>query len=153
MKQVVFAVFLMAMASLTGCLNEEDSPVDDKTDDSTSDNNDGLIDPVGQTGYTPPDEANITVDAYRDNWVAKNGNRITTSCNIIQGSTEYHVHVFDSENNLIHVANSWNDYGVSQCDDGYIKLDVTLGPEPTRVGLFYYDDGSGYAYYTWLVTF
>ena len=142
MKQVVFAVFLLAMVSFTGCLN---------TDDTTKDN---TIEPTGQSGgYSPPDKANITVDTYRDNWVAKNGNRITTSCNINLDSTEYQVHVFDSENNLIHVANSWNDYGVSQCDDGYIKLDVTLGPEPTKVGLFYYDRDSGYAYYTWLVSF
>jgi len=69
MKQVVFAVFLMAMASLTGCLNEEDSPVDDKTDDSTSDTtednsdtDDELIDPVGQTGDTIPEDSSIFMD-------------------------------------------------------------------------------------------
>ncbi|SVD13400.1 uncharacterized protein METZ01_LOCUS366254, partial [marine metagenome] len=80
MKQVVFAVFLLAMASLTGCLNEEDSPVDEKTDttdDSTSDTtedntdttqddtdttddteDDELIDPMGQI----PDESSIFID-------------------------------------------------------------------------------------------
>ena len=78
MKQVVFAVLLMAMASLTGCLNGDDSPVDeniDTTDDSTSDTtednsdttddtkDDELIEPVGTDGgYTPPENSNIRVD-------------------------------------------------------------------------------------------
>jgi hypothetical protein len=51
MKQVVFVVLLMAMASLTGCLNGDDSPVDentDTTDDSTSD----TIEPVGENNLT-----------------------------------------------------------------------------------------------------
>ena len=55
MKQVVFAVFLLAMASLTGCLNEEDSS--DTTEDN-SDTDDGLIDPVGQI----PDDSSIFID-------------------------------------------------------------------------------------------
>ena len=78
MKQVVFAVLLMAMASLTGCLNEEDSSVDDKTDDSpsdttedNSDTDDELIDPVGTDGgYTPPDESSIRMDqGQRGYWL------------------------------------------------------------------------------------
>jgi hypothetical protein len=82
MKQVVFAVFLIAMASLTGCLNEEDSPVDDKTDDSTSDTtednsdtDDELIDPMGQSGgYTPPENSNIRVDSgVIGGWVREEG--------------------------------------------------------------------------------
>ena len=60
MKQVVFAVLLMAMASLTGCLNGDDSSVDDKTDDTTSDTtednsdtkDDELIDPVVNSNVT-----------------------------------------------------------------------------------------------------
>jgi len=81
MKQVVFAVFLLAMASLTGCLNEEDSSVDDTTDDTTSDTtedntdtkDDGTIEPVGQAGDTTiPDESSIHIDNpyhYRqDEW-------------------------------------------------------------------------------------
>ena len=82
MKQVVFAIALLAMASLTGCLNTEDAPVDeniDTTSDTTDDNtDDGTIEPVGQSGgYTPPDKANITVDSIETaiRWVAKDGNR------------------------------------------------------------------------------
>lgn len=60
MKQVVFAIALLAMASLTGCLNTEDSSVDeniDTTDDSTSDTtedtkDDELIEPVGENNLT-----------------------------------------------------------------------------------------------------
>jgi len=87
MKQVVFAVLLMAMASLTGCLNEEDSPVDenidttddsisDTTDDSTSDTTednsdttddtkeDELIEPVGGNGdITIPEDSSIFIDS------------------------------------------------------------------------------------------
>ena len=78
MKQVVFAIALLAMASLTGCLNTEDSPVDeniDTTDDSTSDtteNNtdttddtkdDELIEPVGTDGDTIPADSSIHIDS------------------------------------------------------------------------------------------
>ena len=86
MKQVVFAIALLAMASLTGCLNTEDSPVDeniDTTDDSTSDtteNNtdttednsdttddtkdDELIEPVGGNGDTTiPEDSSVFMDS------------------------------------------------------------------------------------------
>ena len=82
MKQVVFAVLLMAMASLTGCLNGDDSPVDeniDTTDDSTSDTtedntdttqddtdtkDDELIEPVGTDGdITIPEDSSIFMDS------------------------------------------------------------------------------------------
>ena len=60
MKQVIFAIALLAMASLTGCLNGDDSSVDDKTDDSPSDTtednsdtkDDELIEPVGENNLT-----------------------------------------------------------------------------------------------------
>ena len=86
MKQVVFAIALLAMASLTGCLNTEDSPVDeniDTTDDSTSDTtednsdttddtkDDELIEPVGTNGgYSPPENSDIRVDSgVRGYWI------------------------------------------------------------------------------------
>jgi hypothetical protein len=72
MKQVVFAVLLMAMASLTGCLNTDDTSVDENTD-TTSDNNDGLIDPVEVTGYTPPENSDVRVDnGYSGHWIETN---------------------------------------------------------------------------------
>ena len=83
MKQVVFAIALLAMASLTGCLNTEDSPVDeniDTTDDSTSDTtednsdttddtkDDELIEPVTNSNITSPDltEIEILLDSIND---------------------------------------------------------------------------------------
>ncbi len=115
MKQVVFAVLLMAMASLTGCLNGDDSPVDeniDTTDDSTSDTTednsdttddtkeDELIEPVGTDGgYTPPENSDISVDyGYSGYWVetAINSNEFEwVACTkqgysiIIEDSTRY----------------------------------------------------------------
>ena len=73
MKQVIFAIALLAMASLTGCLNGDDSSVDeniDTTDDSTSDTtedtkDDELIEPVGQSGgYTTPEDSSIFMDSH-----------------------------------------------------------------------------------------
>ena len=86
MKQVIFAIALLAMASLTGCLNTEDSPVDeniDTTDDSTSDTtedntdttqddtdttedtkDDELIEPVGGNGdIIIPEDSSIFIDS------------------------------------------------------------------------------------------
>ena len=60
MKQVIFAIALLAMAFLTGCLTDDDSSVDDNTDtinDSTSDTtedtkDDEQIEPVGENNLT-----------------------------------------------------------------------------------------------------
>jgi len=68
MKQVVFAIALLAMASLTGCLNTDDTSVDENTD-TTSDNNDNeLIDPVGTDGdITIPEDSSIFIDQSSSN--------------------------------------------------------------------------------------
>ena len=68
MKQVIFAIALLAMASLTGCLTDDESSVDETTD-TTSDNSgntnqDGTIDPVGQTGVTIPEDSSVFMDSY-----------------------------------------------------------------------------------------
>ena len=174
MKQVVFAVILMAMASLTGCLNTEDSPVDeniDTTDDSTSDTtednsdttddtkDDELIEPVGTTGYTPPDKANITIDTHssnssRNEWVAKDGNQITTSCDILDGGgwgDVYNFVVYDSDDRIIYLVNGISNYGINECG----KVDVILGPEPVKVGLYEIRVNDSYStyHYHWIVTF
>ena len=176
MKQVVFAVFLLAMASLTGCLNEEDSPVDEKTDttddsisDTTEDNtdttqddtdttddtkDDELIEPVGTDGgYTPPETANITVDSNRDAWVAKNGHRITTSCLDMAEDSQRNFVIFDSDDRIIYLANNQYDYGASTCGSyDQIVIDVTLGPEPVKVGKSYNYAETENSYH-WIVTF
>ena len=58
MKQVVFAIALIAMASLTGCLN---------TDDDSSD-----------TTYKPSKNSSINIPENMT--VTKNGNTLTTEC-------------------------------------------------------------------------
>ena len=59
MKQVIFAIALLAMASLTGCLNTDDTSIDENTDttednsDTTDDTKDDeLIEPVGENNLT-----------------------------------------------------------------------------------------------------
>jgi hypothetical protein len=169
MKQVVFAVLLMAMASLTGCLNGDDSPVDeniDTTDDSTSDTtednsdttddtkDDELIEPVGTNGgYTPPDKANITVSSGYNTWISKDGNRITTSC-IVADQVGNDFRIYDSDDRIIYVGNDAGDYGATPCEIsspfGGIKVNITLGPEPVKVSLTKTDYPDRYQ---WLVTF
>ena len=174
MKQVVFAVLLMAMASLTGCLNTEDSPVDeniDTTDDSTSDTtedntdttedntdttqddtkDDELIEPVGTNGgYTPPETANITVD-YTDNlWVAKDGHRIFTSCINASENNGANLVIYDSDDRVIFIASSQFIEGAYYDGDcGGIRIDITLGPEPAKVEF----DDRGDGDYSWIATF
>ena len=75
MKQVVFAIALLAMASLTGCLNTEDSPVDeniDTTDDSTSDTTENNTD-------TTEDNSDTTDDTKDDELIEPVGENNLTS--------------------------------------------------------------------------
>ena len=80
MKQVIFAIALLAMASLTGCLTDDESSVDETTDttsgntgntnDNSNDNTDsgdsGMIDPVSTDGVTIPDDSSIFIDNAND---------------------------------------------------------------------------------------
>ena len=169
MKQVVFAIALLAMASLTGCLNTEDSPVDeniDTTDDSTSDTtednsdttddtkDDELIEPVGTDGgYSPPETANMTVYVQGDSsvWVSKNSHRIQTSC--ILGSSDHPpptVLIYDSDDRVIFIASSQfieGAYYDGDCEG--LRIDITLGPEPAKVEF----DDRGDGDYSWIATF
>ena len=94
MKQVIFAIALLAMASLTGCLTDDESSVDETTDttsdntgdtnDSSNDNSDtnqdntdsgddGMIDPVGTDGsVTIPEDSSIFIDSPRQDKVMGN---------------------------------------------------------------------------------
>lgn len=88
MKQVIFAIALLAMASLTGCLTDDESSVDETTDttsdntgntnDNSNDNTDsgdgGMIDPVGSNGgHTPPENSDVRVDnGYTGHWIETN---------------------------------------------------------------------------------
>ena len=78
MKQVIFAIALLAMASLTGCLTDDESSVDTTTDtksdntgntnDNSNDNTDsgdgGMVDPVGADGgVTIPEDSSVFMDS------------------------------------------------------------------------------------------
>ena len=144
MKQVVFAIALLAMASLTGCLNTGDSPDDE------------LIEPVGQTGYTPPDKANITVDSLAVDWVAKGGNRITTSCLNVSSNFAANLVIYDSDDRMIFLGNDEYDYGATKCTrEAGVKFDIIFGPEPVKVGLQdgIVDDEALSNHFYWVVTF
>jgi len=160
MKQVVFAIALLAMASLTGCLNTNDTSVDDTTDDTTSDNNgntndDGTIEPVGQSGgYSPPETANMTVYVEGDSnvWVSKKSHQIQTSCIIGASSSTAKVLIYDSDDRIIFIANSQYVEGAyydSHCSSG-LRIDITLGPEPAKIE---FDGGTNYESGAWIATF
>jgi len=95
MKQVVFAVFLMTMASLTGCLNEEDSS--DTTEDNTDTKDDGLIDPVGQI----PEESSIFIDSHGESgeWDC-NGDGEDRVCNYVYYNKDAFVSYFHKNGTL-----------------------------------------------------
>ena len=158
MKQVVFAVFLLAMASLTGCLNEED-------DES-------------QSSYNPNKNSSIRIP---DNMtVVKTGNTITTDCY----TTQYYggwwqdnkeaITIMDADSNIIWNLNpsnwavSWDwssgeiiwdsiefEHGWEACDitgntgndihnntttgqiEGQMRININLPQEPVRFGITY----------------
>ena len=81
MKQVIFAIALLAMASLTGCLTDDESSVDETTDttsdntgntndnsetnqDNTDSGDDGMFDPVGTNGVTIPEDSSVFMDTH-----------------------------------------------------------------------------------------
>ena len=100
MKQVVFAVFLIAMASLTGCL-DEDEPSDTNSED--------LIDPIN--AYEPPQISSIMVDnGYQGFWEGCNdGNNDTTECEYIPCTKQgYHDADGDGDNEYCDLDGHYN---------------------------------------------
>ena len=110
MKQIIFAVLLLAMATFTGCLNENDKSIDentyttddsisDTTDDSISDTtdepkNNELIVPVGEVGgHMSPKTSTIKVDyGIQGHWNCEDGEYVEDSDGNqtwIQGNCEY----------------------------------------------------------------
>ena len=66
MKQVIFAIALLAMASLTGCLTDDESSVDETTD-TTSDNTGNTNDNSNDNSDTTSDNTGDTNDNSNDN--------------------------------------------------------------------------------------
>ena len=95
MKQVVFAIALLAMASLTGCLNTDATSVDENTA-STSDNNEnGMLDPVGQVDITIPEDSSIFIDQSSDStyqggkWECDTSTEWVDDCEFIYHGDDY----------------------------------------------------------------
>ncbi|MDP6650869.1 MAG: hypothetical protein QGF90_01950 [Gammaproteobacteria bacterium] len=135
MKQVVFAVLLLAMVSLTGCLSG---------DEETEDNS--VYNPNKNSSINIPD--NMTV--------VKSGNRITTDCyNVGWWENQEGVTIMDVNSNVI-----WNldpdnwfisyysvdgqmqwdstslEYGWEACETDYeIRININLPQEPVRFGI------------------
>jgi len=148
MKQIVFAVFLIAMASLTGCLNEED-------DES-------------QSSYNPNKNSSIRIP---DNMtVVKTGNTISTDCYTTTNwggwwqSGKEAITIMDADSNIIWNLNpsnwavsygemfdsspNWDstefEYGWEACDNdaegnfiGTMRININLPQEPVRFGITY----------------
>ena len=99
MKQVVFAVLLMAMASLTGCLNTEDSPVDeniDTTDDSTSDTTENNTD-------TTEDNSDTTDDTKDDELIEPVGGNGDTTIPEVSKNVYFLIHILFVKNKICKV--------------------------------------------------
>jgi len=131
MKQVVFAVILMAMASLTGCLN---------TDEDSSD-----------TTYKPSKDSTISMP-YME--FTKTGNTITSNCKSVGSWKNYTIQISDTDSNIIWLLNgdrATGNYGWLDCSsngwstesDSFadeFKINITLPQEPVRIMVVYVND-------------
>jgi len=60
---------------------------------------------------------------------------------------------------VIYLGNNGDDYGANDCGNGKTSYDITLGPEPVKVGFSRGTLASNYDYatvtghFSWLVTF
>ena len=126
MKQVVFAVLLIAMATLTGCLN---------TDDDSSD-----------TTYKPNKNSNISVPFME---FTKTGNTVTSNCKSSYNWQNYNVQFTDTNSNVIWLLDGYRVrdyydetyYGWEKCEDtSQSKINIILPQEPVRVTVTFFDD-------------
>ena len=126
MKQVVFAVLLIAMATLTGCLN---------TDDDSSD-----------TTYKPSKNSNISVPFME---FTKTGNTVTSNCKSSYNWQNYNIQFTDTNSNVIWLLDGYRVrdyydetyYGWEKCEDtSQSKINIILPQEPVRVTVTFFDD-------------
>ena len=126
MKQVVFAIALLAMASLTGCLN---------TDDDSSD-----------TTYKPSKNSNISIPFME---FTKTGNTVASNCKDSYNWENYNIQFTDTNSNVIwlldgsRVLDYYDEtyYGWEKCKDtSESKINITLPQEPVRVTVTFFDD-------------
>ena len=135
MKQVIFAIALLAMASLTGCL----------TDDKSSD-----------TTYKPNKNSNISIPFME---FTKTGNTVTSNCK--SNWQYYNIQFTDTNSNVIWLLDGYRVrdysdetyYGWEKCEDTYeSKINIILPQEPVRVTVTFFD-GDDYHLRTYAGTF
>ena len=146
MKQVVFAVILIAMASLTGCLNtDDDSSVDD--DSTYSPSNASKVYLHGKYGqFTFEKEGNVIISwcmasksAYNEYW-----NSSTTGA----WGNQTHILFMDANSNIIRnldvqiaIQEKGDIFGWESCTNQadqyseHLRVNITLSQEPVRVAL------------------
>ena len=127
MKQVVFAVILIAMAALTGCLN---------TDDETTD-----------TTYKPSKNSTMSLPSMD---FTKTGNTVTSSCKISDDWYYYTITITDTNSNVIWKLRGYqvheDHYGWERCtssDEIKYRVSITLPQEPVRINVIKWNDNYG----------
>jgi len=132
MKQIIFAVILLAMASLTGCLNG------DEASDTKS--------------YTPSKSSTIEL-AYKE--FTKTGNKVTSNCQRYDYWEDETIQFTDADSNVIWLLDGYyvltNDgtgetyFGWEKCNNGKdneYQININLPQEPVRVTFTDYDSTS-----------
>ena len=125
MKQAVFAVLLLAMASLTGCLNEDDTSVDDTT-------------------YKPSRNSTMSLQYIE---FTKTENTVTSSCKSSDSLHYYVITITDTNSNVIWTLRGYqvneNYYGWERCtspDESKYRVNITLPQEPVRINVIKWND-------------
>tara|TARA_X000001036_G_scaffold355327_1_gene337126 strand:- start:279 stop:713 length:435 start_codon:yes stop_codon:yes gene_type:complete len=131
MKQVVFAVLLIAMASLTGCLNGDEDSSD--------------------TTYKPSKNSTIILPYVE---FEKKTNTVVSNCKHYEHWQNYNIEIKDSNSNIIWVLDgdrvrniSWGEwsqwdarYGWEKCDEEhYFEVNIILPQEPVRITVTYFN--------------
>ncbi len=127
MKQVVFAVIIIAMASLTGCLNGDE----DSTD----------------TTYKPSKNSTMSLPFME---FTKTGNTVTSSCKDSDGWYYYMITITDTNSNVIWKLRGYqvyeDQYGWERCtfpDESKYRINITLPQEPVRIDIIKWNDDYG----------
>ena len=129
MKQVIFAIALLAMASLTGCLNTDDTSVDDDNE---------MLDPVGQVEI--PENSSIFMDSVGQSgkWNCT-GNEADRVCNYEYYANDHFENEYDDNGYLRYIRYRDSD-GIQNSIDfnGWVNK---TGNSVTIEGLYFPDRG------------
>ena len=145
MKQVVFAIALLAMASLTGCLNTDDTSVDDDNE---------MLDPVGQVEI--PEDSSIFMDSTGQpgkwNCIGHDADR---ECNYEYFANDHFENNYNDDGVLISISyrdsdgikNSINFNGWVNKTGNSVTIEGLKYPDRGPIVNGYYNGGYRYDYY------